>query len=61
MDHTRARIQRGRPKLRELFASVREPASDVMVMACGPEALILDASDHAFTHGFAFHTEVFHF
>lgn len=47
--------------MRELFASVREPASDVMVMACGPEALILDASDHAFTHGFAFHTEVFHF
>jgi NAD(P)H-flavin reductase len=33
----------------------------VSVFACGPEALLADASDTAFAHGFDFHSEVFNY
>jgi NAD(P)H-flavin reductase len=61
--YTKSVIQRGRPPVAEKMSEVaqRFHPDDVMVMACGPEALILSASSLAFQHGFHFHTEVFHF
>ena len=61
--YTKSVIQRGRPPVAEKMSEVaqRFHPDDVMVMACGPQALILSASSLAFQHGFHFHTEVFHF
>jgi len=64
-----SRIVHGRPHLERLFASIAtsssaatgSASSRVSVLVCGPEALILQASDLSFAHGFDFHSEVFHF
>ena len=64
VEFTRSKIHRGRPRLDVLMREVSESvsvASDVMVMTCGPEQLVLDASELAFQYGFDFHTEIFNF
>ena len=61
--YTHSIIKRGRPKLDALMRDLAGDynADDVMVMVCGPEQLIADASRLSFQHGFHFHTEIFHF
>lgn len=64
LEYTRSKINRGRPKLSHLFDDISKTVDDrqdVIVMACGPESMILDASEYAFKYGFAFHTEIFNF
>jgi hypothetical protein len=60
---TKSIIRRGRAPLAEKLKEMGQlyAPDEVMVMACGPEPLILSASELAFQHGFHFHTEVFHF
>jgi len=61
-------VQRGRPDAPAIFQSVADrvaagefSAGDVVVLGCGPQELIDQASELSFKHGFAFHKEEFHF
>ena len=61
--YVRSIINRGRPKLAALLQQIcRDTApQNVMVMACGPEAMVQDASEAAFSIGCGFHSEEFAF
>lgn len=62
-EYVRTIIHRGRPKIRQILAEVcgHTSPSQVMVMACGPEPMVDDASEAAFEFGCGFHSEVFAF
>jgi hypothetical protein len=55
----------GRPKMRDLFVSLRarynKPDTRFMLLSCGPEALINEASEFCFEFGFNFHSETFEY
>ena len=54
----------GRPKMRDILGSIRArnaPGARVMLLSCGPEALINEASELCFEFDFIFHSETFEY
>lgn len=61
----RSLIVRSRPNLAAAISractDLPGPREDIMVMSCGPQALLDEASEVAFNNGCRFHAEVFNF
>eukprot|EP00911_Craspedida_sp_UC1_P001887 UC1_evm2s1448 len=53
-------VKPGRPPLGDIFRR-QGPGSDTLVMVCGPEGMVADASEHAFANLYKFHSENFYF